>query len=287
MYHSVSEPKNSRLHPYYETVTAPQAFAKQMQFLYENNYKTVSLADVRSLAAGESEKRKSKIENVTGSRLLVGTASAASEDFGVCHSEGTEESASTKPVVITFDDGFQDFYSQAFPVLNKYGYHATMFLPTAFIGDTPLKFKGVNCLTWNQVRKLHKEGVSFGSHTVNHPKLTDVTPRQLDDEVRESKLTIEDKLGCKVDSFAYPYAFPAANRLFRQSLRRVLEDAGYKNGVSTVVGRADADGDIFFMKRLPVNSHDDLSLFRAKLEGGYDWTYAPQYLWKKLSATNH
>jgi peptidoglycan/xylan/chitin deacetylase (PgdA/CDA1 family) len=149
---------------------------------------------------------------------------------------GGAADASRKRVVITFDDGFEDFYTRAFPVLTQYGLRATVFLPTAFILESAAKFKGRDCLTWNQVRELHRAGVDFGSHTVSHPQLTTLSPHELQREVADSKRIIEDKLGCAVESFAYPYAFPDTDRTFKQRLREILAQAGYANGVSTTIG---------------------------------------------------
>lgn len=236
MYHSISENHNGDSNPYYQTTTAPGVLAEQMRFLHENNYRVINL--------GEAVK---KIEKAEGS---------------------TE-----RHVVITFDDGFRDFYTEAFPVLSRYGFSATVFLPTAFIKESPSKFKGRECLTWSQVRELWSAGTLFGSHTVSHPQLTTVKPQELEMEVRESKRVIEDELGGPVDSFAYPYAFPEENHSFRRRLRTILPEAGYVNGVSTIIGTAGSRDDRFFLPRLPMNSWDDLQLFRAKLEAGYDWVH--------------
>lgn len=246
MYHSISETQSAGAHPYYQTTTAPKVFAEHMKFLRENNYRVIGLGDAVK-----------EIEGPAG--------------------------GSAKCVVITFDDGFRDFYTQAFPVLNHYGFSATVFLPTAFIKESASRFKGSECLTWDQVRELRSAGIAFGSHTVSHPQLTTAKPHELEMEVRESKRVIEDKLGCPVESFAYPYAFPETDRTFKQRLRAMLTEAGYENGVSTIIGTADRTGDRFFMKRLPANSCDDLRFFRAKLEGAYDWLHALQYASKLVT----
>jgi peptidoglycan/xylan/chitin deacetylase (PgdA/CDA1 family) len=243
MYHSVSDGRKEKKHPYFQTVTTPAAFARQMRFLHENGYSVVNL----------------------------GEAVARLEKPGW---------PSTRPVVITFDDGFRDFYTNAFPVLSSHGFSATMFLPTAHVGETRRSFNESECMTWSEVRELQKAGIQFGSHTVTHPQLKNLDADDLKYEVRNSKATIEERLGLPVESFAYPYAFPETNKLFRSRLRAVLEESGYENGVSTIIGTADRAGDHFFMKRLPVNTWDDLRLFKAKLEGAYDWLHTVQYATK-------
>ncbi len=202
-----------------------------------------------------------------------------SDALTVARTSGSEQ---TKPVVITFDDGYLDFYTDAFPLLDQYGFTATVFLPTAFIGSEPQPFNGMDCLTWDQVRELKACGVEFGAHTVTHPQLRTMQRAAIEQEILCSKCRIEDELQSPVRSFAYPYAFPEADRPFRQLLRRILEQSGYEHGVSTIIGTADETDDPFFMPRLPINSWDDRQLFRAKLEGGYDWLHAPQYLRKAL-----
>ncbi len=190
-----------------------------------------------------------------------------------------------RAVVITFDDGFLDFYTQAFPILERFRCPASVFLPTAYIGDTAARqFKGADCMTWSQVRELQRAGVEFGSHTVTHPQLTGLETGEVREEIRRSKEIIEERLSSRVRSFAYPYAFPEADRRFRQMLHMTLEEAGYETGVCTTIGRARRSDDRFFLKRLPVNSHDDRRLFQAKLEGGYDWLHTLQFAVKLPAA---
>jgi peptidoglycan/xylan/chitin deacetylase (PgdA/CDA1 family) len=246
MYHSISEKESCTRHPYYRTATDPRVFGDQLKFLHDNGFKVVSLCDAVSCGFGPG-------------------------------------GASERPVVITFDDGFQDFYAEAFPLLHKYRYSATVFLPTAYIGDAARRFNGAECLTWSQVRELKEAGIDFGSHTVTHPQLKTLQTSDIREEVRRSKQTIEEKLGAPVKSFAYPYAFPETDRGFKRRLHAMLEEAGYENGVCTSIGTTDGSDSRFFLKRLPVNSCDDARLFRAKLEGGYDWLCTLQYTSKLYS----
>jgi peptidoglycan/xylan/chitin deacetylase (PgdA/CDA1 family) len=244
MYHSIQTYASRETSSYYATTTPALRFAEQMAYLNRNGYRTIGLEDVRE-------------------RLRVGR---------LCE----------QCVAITFDDGFSDFYVHAYPILKEYGFVATMFLPTAFIGTTRQQFNGKPCMTWGEVRELNTQGIMFGSHTVTHPQLRELPETKIDDELRRSKDTIEQKLGTKVHSFAYPFAFPEADREFRALLIEKLEASGYANGVCTTIGRADVLRSGLFMKRLPVNSYDDRRLFQAKLAGAYDWVGRPQR-WFKIA----
>ena len=137
-------------------------------------------------------------------------------------------------------------------------------------------------MTWNELRELRRHEISVGSHTVNHPELHRMTPTAVEEEIRQSKDTIEDRLGEPICSFSYPFAFPERDKGFTMTLQGLLEKHGYENGVSTIIGTATGESSRFFLPRLPVNSYDDLRLFEAKLEGSYNWLHGPQYLFKTL-----
>jgi peptidoglycan/xylan/chitin deacetylase (PgdA/CDA1 family) len=245
MYHSISSDRDEHSGAYYKTTTSPERFAEHMRFLHENGYSTVNLDGVIDRLRNPSR-------------------------------------GESKAVAITFDDGFRDFYSDAFPILEQYGFSATMFLPTSYIGHSAQQFKGRDCLTWDQACELSDAGVVFGSHSATHPQLHLATPAKQRRELQESKDSIEQILGVPVHSFSYPYAFPEQDQAFAQRLREELSGCGYTNGVSTIVGRAASGDDNFFLKRLPINDADDRALFQAKLEGGYDWLHRVQYATKVL-----
>jgi len=244
MYHSIQASEGRQSAPYYETATSPLQFAEHMAYLSRNGYRTIGLGEVQE-------------------RLRDGQP---------CE----------RCVAITFDDGFRDFYIHAYPILNEYGFMATMFLPTAFIGTTPQQFNGKSCMTWSEVRELHTAGIVFGSHTVTHPRLRELPRMKIEDELRRSRETIEENLGTRIDSFAYPFAFPETDKGFRALLTEALQTTGYADGVCTTIGRAEALRSRLFMKRLPVNSCDDRRLFQAKLAGAYDWVGTPQR-WFKMA----
>lgn len=244
MYHSVADEDESAMGPYFRIAVPPGLFLQQMSWLHEHGYRTASVA--------------SAVE-----RLQTGDV--------------TE-----KTVVITFDDGYRNFCRHAFPALESFGFTATMFLPTASIGDQPQVFNRRECMTWGEVRELQQRGISFGSHTVTHPQLHDLQADRIREEMLRSRETIEDKTGCSIDTFAYPYAFPQTDEPFKEMLRGILQESGYRYGVCTRIGRAGAASDRLFLERLPVNSADDPALLKAKMAGSYDWVGGLQTLAKRV-----
>jgi peptidoglycan/xylan/chitin deacetylase (PgdA/CDA1 family) len=241
-YHSVSDNLFGRVHPYYQINTSVSVFARQLKLLRNEGYRTIGLPD-----------------------LLSGFETA--QDL-------------SKRIVLTFDDGYRDFYTEAFPLLKQCGFSATVFLATDRIQDTSVRLEGADYLTWSEVRELYAEGVTFGSHSVTHADLRSLGPDQIDYEIGYSKETIQQKIGAPVDSFSYPFAFPKEDSNFTRYLADILQNGGYSNGVSSTIGRAGPKDTRFFLPRLRVNSCDDLALLRAKLEGGYDWLYWPQLVYK-------
>jgi peptidoglycan/xylan/chitin deacetylase (PgdA/CDA1 family) len=243
MYHSISEASDHNVSPYYLTATRPSVFAEHMSLLHDGAYRVVSLSDGLT-------------------------------DFQSGHTNDQ------KTVVLTFDDGLRDFYTNAFPLLQEYGQSASVFLPTGFIGDPRGRFKDQECMTWEEVREIHAAGIEIGSHTVSHPQLYELGLGEIRAELADSKATIEDKLGGPCVSFAYPYAFPDADRSFVRRFCDVAAEMGYRYCVTTALGRVKPGDDVYRLKRLPANSSDDLALFRAKLEGCYDWLAGPQRVFK-------
>jgi peptidoglycan/xylan/chitin deacetylase (PgdA/CDA1 family) len=244
MYHSIQEGTSDR-RPYYDINTSPACFAQQMKFLRENGYRAVHLEEARVLLEQQA-------------------------------------AWDSRYVVITFDDGYRDFLTAACPIMAEFNHTAVLFIPSGLIQDERAQFLERECLTWSEIRELHANGIEIGSHSVTHCELKSLRTPALEAEVAHSKQTIEDKIGHRVTSFSYPYAFPETEVVFSQTLRKLLEKHGYQDGVTTIIGRSGPDSDRLLLPRLPVNSSDDIPLFRAKLEGHYDWLHAAQYLAKTL-----
>jgi peptidoglycan/xylan/chitin deacetylase (PgdA/CDA1 family) len=279
MYHSISDDPEPGVRPYYRVCTSPRRFREQMQWLKDNNYRGVTLS--------------------------AGLAWLNSPPVAGHWPPAPQPSA--KFVAITFDDGFHDFCTHAFPILQPHGFSATMYLPTACIDAVPSSpsskrgaaadpsilsptlpratrhsFAGHECLTWAEAKELHCGGIEFGSHTVHHLKLVDLAWPEIQSEIQDSKSEIEQRLGALVKTFAYPYAFPEANRDFVGRFKDLLSSCGYETNVTTRIGRLRPGDDLMQIKRLPVNQNDDLLLFAAKLAGAYDWFGRIQSLGKIL-----
>jgi len=252
MYHSISdEPETG--HPYYWINTSPKRFAEHIQFLHDNNYKVISLSDAVRI-----------IKSATNHPITLSPYPPI------------------KYVVLTFDDGYQDFYTEAFPILKEYEFNATVFLATGFISDGALWFKGKRCLTWGEIWELAGLGFRFGSHTITHPNLKSLNWDQIEREIGESRETIEERIGSRVESFSYPYAFPEGDGFFKMRIKTALTKLGFTSGVTTIVGTVIENDDPLLLKRIPVNSDDDLIFLEAKLEGRYDWVRSLQCGWKLL-----
>jgi peptidoglycan/xylan/chitin deacetylase (PgdA/CDA1 family) len=163
------------------TSVTPEVFRSGMMKLFENGYRTLSLPETAN--------------------YLKPNASFPDRSF-----------------VITFDDGFQSAYEEAFPVLQRYEMSATVFLTvgekTAVkVCDRLPSMENRPMLTWGEVREMHRWGINFGAHTLTHPDLTDLPSDRIEAELSNSKAVIEDALSAPVTCFAYPYGrFDAHSR---------------------------------------------------------------------------
>jgi peptidoglycan/xylan/chitin deacetylase (PgdA/CDA1 family) len=176
-YHSV-EPKTDKkegvMQKHYHIY--PENFEAQMQYLKDNNYHPITMKQLTD-----------SYKNGTG--------------------------LPEKSVVLTFDDGWKNQYTYAFPILKKFGYSATFFIIT--------KVRGGTYMTWDEIRAMDQAGMDIESHSETHPKLTKISADKALQEIAGSKKTLETELGHTIDSIAYPYYDHNA------AVMKIVEDAGY------------------------------------------------------------
>ncbi|MDP3888459.1 MAG: polysaccharide deacetylase family protein, partial [bacterium] len=134
------------------------------------------------------------------------------------------KSLPAKPVVITFDDGYRDFYEKVYPILKEFNFKATIFVVTQLLG-------GSEYLTWDQLAEMQGSGlVTIGNHTLSHSALTALDEAKLKDEIVSANDILKEKLGRDVNVFAYPYGS------LNGEAEKVLKDGGFKAAVTTNKG---------------------------------------------------
>lgn len=143
-----------------------------------------------------------------------------------------------KPIVLTFDDGYRDFYTDAYPILKKYNVKATQFLVAGFTGKP-------NNMTERQIKEIAADGlIELGAHSVNHTWLKGLPLRALQYEVAQSKKETEELVGKPVVSFAYPYG------AFDLPAIQAVSQAGFRTAVTTVPGVDQKQVARYFLYRL-------------------------------------
>ncbi len=170
-----------------------------------------------------------------------------------------------RAVVLTFDDGYRNFYEYAFPILKRYRFPATVYLLSGLIGQKAEWFAadGRPCpplLDRQEILTLAQEGVEFGSHGISHIKLAEADDQRLREEVFKSKKDLEELLGRPVRHFCYPYG--------NYDLRAIaaVREAGYLSAVTCIRGAALKGEDPFQLPRKAISYGDSLIGFLWKLE---------------------
>ncbi len=145
---------------------------------------------------------------------------------------------SDKKIVLTFDDGYEDFYYYAFPLLKKYQMKGTIYIIYNFIGRN-------GYLNESQIKEIIASGlVELGAHTLNHAYLKDMKENLAWKEIYDSKILLEKKFGVEVSGFAYPFG------AFSKETVNLVRKAGYTNAVSVVPGIMQSDTNDLILFRI-------------------------------------
>ena len=209
------------------TSIAPKVFAEQMRAIGESGVKVITLGDYLAAKDGKT-------------------------------------TLPPRSVILTFDDGFQDFAELAWPIMRKLGFRPIVYLPTGYVGRVE-GWPGIanpprSLMGWDTIRALLSEGVDFGSHSVSHPNLDAVDEERLADELAQSRKVIETRLDRPVPHFAPPYGL--AGRNVRSRIATL-----YASSVGTRMGRAGLDSDPFDLPRIEMHYYRDEARWRAHLAG--------------------
>ena len=168
-----------------------------------------------------------------------------------------------RPIVLTFDDGYRSNHTVAWPLLQRYGMGATIFVVTGLLAGTnrwdadeiqePL-------LSADEIRTMHAAGIRFGSHTRTHIGLPGVPAEQAVRELRGSREDLEHVVGQPVTAFCYPYSKQVP------SIRRLVQEAGYSVAVRGG-GRVNGRGtDPFALRRIKVEDTTNLESLKRQLD---------------------
>lgn len=157
-----------------------------------------------------------------------------------------------KQVVLTFDDGYTDNIDEALPILNKYGYKATLFIITEMVGTD-------RYMNWDQIKTLKSNNWDLGGHTLNHPNLVSISTDEAKNQIQLCKNDIEKNTGAKVTFFSYPAG------KFDENVASLVKDAGYSGAVTTIYDNVNNISNIYELTRIRINGSDSIDGFISKV----------------------
>jgi peptidoglycan/xylan/chitin deacetylase (PgdA/CDA1 family) len=215
MYHYIRVNPDPRDKVGFNLSVTPSDFAQQMDWLAANGYHPVGLSDLRGYLLGHG-------------------------------------SLPARPVVLTFDDGYRDMYTTAYPILRAHRFKAVSYVVSGFINSP-------NNVTAEQVLEMDANGIEIGAHTVSHADLTKLSAGELHREVFESKQSLEGLLGRPVLDFCYP------SGKFNAGVVQTVQAAGFQTATTVDPGLAHSAGDRFTWSRVRVSGGEPLEQLIADL----------------------
>jgi peptidoglycan/xylan/chitin deacetylase (PgdA/CDA1 family) len=206
---------------------SPAAFAAQLAYLRDAGFKTINVTELATVRADAGH-------------------------------------LPDRVVVLTFDDGYEDFHSRAMPLLDRYGFTATVFVTTGWVRDAgplPSGRRPGHMLSWSQIAEAADAGIEVGAHSYQHRQLDQLSEKQLREELYTSKTQLEDKLGSPVTGLAYPFGYSNAR------VRQVAREAGH--GYACAVGNMimSPASDLLALPRLTVRRSMEIPAFRQAVHG--------------------
>jgi peptidoglycan/xylan/chitin deacetylase (PgdA/CDA1 family) len=183
------------------------------------------------------------------------------------HARRGADTLPRRPVVITFDDGFQGCVDHAVPVLRAHGFTAVFYLVTGLMGETSRWMRSergpeLAVMNWDTARTLAAGGFQCGAHSATHPRLSALDPEACRSELVNARRRLEQELDRPAVHLAYPYGD------YDSGVRQMAVDAGYETACSTRPGLSEADDDLMAVHRITVYGHDSLLDFASRMRTG-------------------
>jgi peptidoglycan/xylan/chitin deacetylase (PgdA/CDA1 family) len=163
-----------------------------------------------------------------------------------------QENLPAKPVIMTFDDGYADFFTTAYPMLSAHGFKAVSYVVPGFFGRN-------GYMNQDQVLQLDRSGIQVASHTWSHADLSNIDPAGLAHEVVDSRNFLQGLLGHPVVDFCYPYG------RFNDAAVHAVDQAGYATATTTQGGSSHSVDDRYLWTRVRVHGGESLDNFAASL----------------------
>ena len=190
----------------------PHAWVEQLAYLYGEGYRTITVGELSAALSGRGQ-------------------------------------LPSRAVVLTFDDGYEDFHSRAMPLLDRYGFTATLFVTTGWIrdvGSVATERGPGRMLSWTQVSEASDAGIEIAAHSRMHPQLDQLPRKLLYEELYASRAQLEDRVGTAVIGLAYPFGYSNAR------VRQVAHDLGHDYACAVGNTLIDEKPDLLALPRLTI-----------------------------------
>lgn len=245
MYHSISNEKH-------QLSVSINNFEKQMKFMVNSGYETINLNDLNNIDNDFEIESYSKIKNYDESQKII------------------TKNSYKKYFIITFDDGYEDIYLNALPILKKYNFKSVCFFVSDYIGkyniwdESRADFIKLNLMNIDQIKNWYNEGMSVGGHTSGHKNLNKLSYNEKLDEIIGPKDFFSKNLSLNINSFSYPFG-----RFDKESVEIVKKN--YDFAVTTKRSRFKKNKfEFFVLPRIPVNRTDNMFKFYLKIKTIYE-----------------
>jgi peptidoglycan/xylan/chitin deacetylase (PgdA/CDA1 family) len=229
MYHSISSYASKGFRP---CIVSPEAFDKHLAYLKHHHYTTLTVTQL--------------VQSMTNS----------------------DSTLPPRSVVLTFDDGYADFYTSALPALQRHGFNATLYIATAFVEGTSRWLQKIGegdrpMLSWTQLAEINSSGIECAAHTHTHPELDMLSPSAARDEIVRSKEVLEDHLSQRISSFAYPYGF------YSSRVMHIVRESGFDSACAIGRKMSSLHDNAYALARLMIWPDTTVDMLETALSTGH------------------